>query len=772
MKDEATSAVIGYGQTLMARVAGGKPAKDPPWVASFLALLTGSADGPVPAAPLRSILTLVDLAGETAAPGYLLPVAVSTEPVDEVWGQKLSDPAGERAEGGQETAVNRGWRLNPVGLATAAAASRQPLYAEFIQAGGEGERSFQRFFHLMRKYASTLPNTYGEAGVSLFEQWKMVAALVQISDSTDKTPKALGLVGGDIPGIQRTINLVTSKGAAKAMRGRSAFIQLLGFALVQRLLSELDLCEANVVYDAGGNFVLLTGWNEDLPRQVADVSMAVNEVLLAGVGQGKARFDGFHGDLAVALGVAPLPIGALSAADQVVDASGKIESLWQQHEKLVKDAVARAKERPFGDLAQASDDGWRQLFEPEPSETDEFCAVCRRQRRKDERFVPLDADAPEDISVRATQQCPECDGFKQLAEGLGRGAHLMIDEQEPAEVAGWQRALHVVSGRWYSIGDDKSMGDVSLALDLDGFPKERVDGFKLLAHTTPRTGKIIKPNDVLAEASQGGTKRLGVLRMDVDDLGNLVVHGLPVRSPMATAELSAVLERFFAGWLDRICQRVDERQDLFYVLFAGGDDLLVLGPWSYMPLLALEIRDDFAQYTGRHPAIHLSAGIAVVGGKAPLYAAADEAHEALAAAKHLDSGMPQAKNAISFLGRPYHWNDFEVVVDLQQRIAGLVEEQGLPTSLITRLQAIERRFQEDAEKGRGRKGERKSKSGETLQILYGPWMWRQAYAIARLAGAYSQAGEQLYELETDLLDGKIEKLGVAARWAQWLTRKE
>lgn len=191
-----------------------------------------------------------------------------------------------------------------------------------------------------------------------------------------------------------------------------------------------------------------------------------------------------------------------------------------------------------------------------------------------------------------------------------------------------------------------------------------------------------------------------------------------------------------------------------------------------MPELAQAIRNDFAGYTCDHPIIHLSAGIAVVGGKAPLYTAADEAHEALEAAKHLDFGTPNSKNAISFLGRSHHWDAFEVVAKLQQRIFDLVDQQKLPVSLITRLQAIERRYEEDIQNGRGQEGERLAQTGKTIKVFYGPWMWRQAYAIPRLGYSNSASKQDLKQLENDLLDGRIEFLGLAARWAQWRTRKE
>ncbi len=334
-----------------------------------------------------------------------------------------------------------------------------------------------------------------------------------------------------------------------------------------------------------------------------------------------------------------MPIDALRAGSKSsVDGTA---SAWQEAERTIKTAVAAAKARPFGDLALADKEGWQALFAPEPSETDEFCAVCRRQRRSGEAsFAGTDDDAPDDISIGSSSQCPECAGFNQLATSLGRkGARLLRSKsQEPADASKWQLALKAISGYWYEIADERGRGDWTLSLGLDGFPAQEVDGFQLLARTTPLTHTMpptIVPNDELARAGQG-MKRLGILRMDVDDLGDLIVNGLPQRTLMATAELSESLERFFGGWLDRICRRVNGGQNLFYVLFAGGDDLFVIGPWSLMAPLARAINDDFNRYTGDHPAIHLSAGISIVGAKSPLYAAADMAHDALDAAKDLE----------------------------------------------------------------------------------------------------------------------------------------
>jgi len=755
VKQEDAQQLIEYGRWLLAQSCGQATGGPPPWTAAFVRLLGPGAAGSSPGS-LQSILTLIEAGDRKVAPAYTPPV-----PLD------LSEtPDGS-------------WTLFPRAAPDSAQAGRQKLYLSFREAGGDQETGFDRFFHLMRKYSTTLPNTYGEPGVSLFEQWKMVAALVGISGSIDRPPDALGLVGGDIPGIQRVINTVTAKGAAKAMRGRSAFIQLLGHALVGRLLDALDLGPANVVYDAGGNFVLLTGWSDAVAARVTALANEINRVLLVGAGEDPVRFDGFHGDLSVALAAVPLTEGIdalrwdlplLAAPD------GAKVSRWQQADKRLKNSIAAAKARPFGDLAQDSG-GFADLFRPEASETDEFCAVCRRQRRAGEpAFKRLDPEAA--ASLGSNDVCPECRGFNELADDLGHGDRRLVlsyQEPDPSRTVAWQRGLHAIAGRWYSLVEVGRLGQVAgrgyevLALDPQSFPGPGVTGFRWFAHTTPlgEDGRI-KPNDVLAAESQG-IVRLGVLRMDVDNLGDLIVHGLPSRTPMQTAELSQALERFFAGWLDRICARIDGGEDLFYVLFAGGDDLFVLGPWNLMPELALAIRDDFHRYCSEHPAIHLSAGIAVVGEHEPLYRAAGDSHDALSDAKNV--GRDGAKNAITFLGHTVHWDEFAEVVALKDDIVALAEVDGVGNAVITRLLAVERRYRRDRQ--RNRYGTRSKTPQGVDAVYYGPWMWQQTYALARLGrGRDGDVQRRLDALQKRLVDGaQITQLGLAARWAQWLTRK-
>ncbi|MBC8525236.1 MAG: type III-A CRISPR-associated protein Cas10/Csm1, partial [Chlorobium phaeobacteroides] len=85
----------------------------------------------------------------------------------------------------------------------------------------------------------------------------------QILDDTENGYKSSGfsapclLVSGDISGIQDFIFNVPSKGAAKTLKARSFFVQMLADVCVQKIQDTLDLKPANLLYNGGGQFYFL-----------------------------------------------------------------------------------------------------------------------------------------------------------------------------------------------------------------------------------------------------------------------------------------------------------------------------------------------------------------------------------------------------------------------------------------------------------------------------------------------------------------------------------
>lgn len=295
------------------------------------------------------------------------------------------------------------------------ASTAPALGSAFVAHGGAAETDLDRFYFLMQKYASALPCTYGEEGVSLFRQWCMVTALMAITkgQEVDQLPP-LALIGVDLPGIQNMVYTITSRGAGKGVRGRSAFVQLLVSAVVDRLLAELELCRANVIVNGGGNAIILCGKDEKLEQKLADVERSINAILLNGDNH-QRPFAGFKGDLSLALACVDLPASALTYPIQTTtdQNSGQSISLWQKHEKALKEAMSHAKQQPFHSMIM-TDDGFEQLFRPDVAVSDRFCAICRRPEDLKDEFVP-DDELPESGPGIPGAICPECKGFEELA---------------------------------------------------------------------------------------------------------------------------------------------------------------------------------------------------------------------------------------------------------------------------------------------------------------------------------------------------------------------
>ena len=288
----------------------------------------------------------------------------------------------------------------------------------------------------------------------------------------------------------------------------------------------------------------------------------------------------------------------------------------------------------------------------------------------------------------------------------------------------------------------------------------------------------IRTFEQMAQVARG-IKRMGILRMDVDDLGRIMVAGLKSRTMAATSTLSEALESFFAGWLNTICREVNEgyakddvgkdRGDRLYVIYAGGDDLFIVGSWDLMPELAGRIRDDFRAYSGANPDLHISAGITLEGESFPLYQAADRAGKVLDVAKDY-SRSDVKKDAITFLDLTVKWDEWEeevrprleTITELVKKeksngealAAGEAPEAGkAPAALLRVLQNVYAEYEDQLERSIEKLRDRNDPVPEEPQyempLCYGPWMWHEAYALTRMAARMRRAG---YKEEAYLLN--------------------
>lgn len=244
---------------------------------------------------------------------------------------------------------------------------------------------------------------------------------------------------------------------------------------------------------------------------------------------------------------------------------------------------------------------------------------------------------------------------------------------------------HIDRAIVYRLGDTEFLGtEVLEKSQWDGVPVSY--DFKVFRQATAYDEEKTADYDYLANASEG-VKWLGALRMDVDDLGKVFSKDkLKSATISRLATLSASLRLFFEGYVPELCRQFNKKQneDILELIYAGGDDLFLVGGWSALPEVAERIRSEFHQFiTGDH--VTLSGGIAIEHKKYPLYQFAAQSGAAENAAK----GLPE-KNAITFLHKPMTWTDFNVVRDWHQEFlkALRADRDSLPRSVLTRLSQI------------------------------------------------------------------------------------
>lgn len=647
----------------------------------------------------------------------------------------------------------------------------------------------------LREYAWCVPGAYYRSvpDVSLFDHSRTTAALAAcLADLEEERLDALLhgdrrdenlvlLVGGDVSGVQDFIYTITAKGAAKGLRGRSFYLEMLTEAVVRYIVRQLDLPITNLLYAGGGHFYLLAplAAEEQLPRLRRDVSHKL--------------LDHHGGDLYLAL-------GATTASAIDFDRECFTEK-WHS----ISQAMNASKRQRFSEL-QDPELLIGEVFGPVGEGGDEGgeCQVCHYDG-------PVETEHPGTVDERRI--CHLCHSLEQLGTDLREADYLVLGEVPPKDArrTGCREALRAFG---LALGMTAADGSTVLRLPEDvqratllatrdlvgtidvarrlaahvGCPV--APGTRYTVNVTPRVAETEvvnegfqkyresveadqrpKPGDVkpfgLIQQQAQGVRRLGVLRMDVDDLGDLFRWGMAEEGTLSrVASLSFSLSLFFEGWVGRLCRQVnDQGPDKVYAIYSGGDDLFIVGAWDALPGLADRIRRDLGRFAAHNPAIHISGGLTLHGGKYPLYQAARDAERALDTAKdyeRADEGG-HAKDAFHWLGVTVPWEAFDVLAQEKERLVHLVDDLNVNRSLLRTLLSLYDRYRDAVY--------------EHDKPVWGPWMWQGAYTLKRFEDREKdrEAATEIGRIRRQLKDDGfrfIETLGPAARWAELLMRKE
>jgi len=523
------------------------------------------------------------------------------------------------------------------------------------------------------------------------------------------------LIGGDISGIQKFIYSITSKGAAKGLKGRSIYLQLLSRAISKYIVNKLGLSITNILYSAGGRFYILTPSDKNREEIYETIERTLLEI--------------HRGELY--LSVAEIPIRAIDFLD------GNFAKKWDE----LGEKLAEKKKKKFSRILD------KNIFQPY-SEYNEICHVCGQ---------PSDKIIEEDGGVK---KCRLCKSFEELAGKIAgkneiKARYLVEGEPSGKEEEGtwmWNISRFGITYDMVEKLDGKKYSLVCKLNDtnfIDPTSENHTSlGFSFVFQTPLMELKE------MAERSEG-IKRWGVLRGDVDNLGKIFREGLKDNATISRiSTLSSMLSLFFNGYMNVICKKYKGK---VYGIYSGGDDFFIVASWSILPELAQKIYEEFRRFTCYNPNITLSMGISIAPSeKYPIYRIAELSGDALELSKSSLNGTE--KNSITFMGFPVKWDVFNgPLQEFKEELERFIE--GKPKGILHKFYAIYKMY----EKKKMEVGE----DGAKYDMRYARWRWILAYFIARVK-AKNEEKEKMKKLFVE----NIDSAPIVIRWVEYLKRGE
>lgn len=568
---------------------------------------------------------------------------------------------------------------------------------------------FEHFESLFMLYASHIPAA--RAGdvvpdVSLYDHARTTAALataifhyhranntLTIEAVKNYNDNKFLLINGDFAGVQDFIfsKLNSSnKFRSKLLRGRSLSVSLITELAADMLCRRTGLPSTSIVLNAAGKFTVIAANTDDTAKAVASAKDRINSWLIQ-IGFGEIRVN----------------ISTCEASCNDFTRENFVK-LWERLSSLMEkekfsgfdldrhggsfDSYLDSFENVSGHPAVCSlcgkrpalKDGGKYLRDSGTA----CCRLCRdhiflgtnivKKSRLLVTTIDADVGGPEEKLMEPVFGEYQICFLKEDASRLAESGQLLKDwnvDSGPESMLKSPVAVKCISGYVprYTAADEHD----ERILSLRKSDKKNIEAIEQILEGEPRSLNFIASmaKTVIDSGKQRGVEALGVLKADVDYLGLLMTHGLPARrftiSRLAT--LSRQLNYFFAVFLPELL-KTDERFQNVYTVFAGGDDLFLIGPWNKIVELSLFLTGCFTDYVAHNKEVHFSAGISIHKPQTPINAMA------VAAEKALEKSKSDGRNRLTVFDVSLTWDEVRQLVEVEKAL-----EEWLDKNFISRV---------------------------------------------------------------------------------------
>ena len=531
--------------------------------------------------------------------------------------------------------------------------------------------SVDRILPILEKYLTFVSSFTKEGNViSLYDHMRMTSAIAlamfragctadDVKKGRCRKEKFFLLIEGDFSGIQDFIYSVSGKGTLKYLRARSSFLEILSWDVVLEILTRLGLTRANVIFNAGGHFLIIAQNTEEARRKLEGIRREVVRWL----------WESFHGKIYLAIEWISI------RGDDFRRVDGR--NLFFEARMKLKEKLNIRKLKRFSELEE-NFLGYR-----EAAGRLEECQVCGKEEEPS-KLIELK------LGEEPSRVCPTCYTLFYLGEKLPKAVSLL--RMPKGECRNYlKEKLDMIEGPFsvFVVIEKNKENEINRLLDCRPThilvknslnPKKAPTGIKFVPYFVADYYKKIGKEGSVASfdelaGSSLGAKRLGVIKGDVDHLGLFFRNA---DSPSKLATISRFIDYFFKVYLNGIIKgRFNKiiREQLtngkslpslspwksepnIVVIYSGGDDFFIVGSWNEAFELAFMIREAFRKYTG--DSLTLSVGFGIFDERIPIYRFASEI------SRRLEISKDEGRNRIFVIDRraprgfelSYKWDDY------------------------------------------------------------------------------------------------------------------
>ena len=545
------------------------------------------------------------------------------------------------------------------------------------------KNNFNTILALLKKYASTI--CYND-DISLFEHLKITNALsncLYLNYNQDIDENPFLIINGDISGIQNFIYKISGikksqTGISRRLRGRSIFVTLFSESISDKIISELNLDSTNILFCSGGRFTIIVPNTKENLKKINDIEDEINKEFL----------ESFNIDLCLILASCDVSFDDLKDYNKISLKSSRL--------------LSKKKKNKFINQLDV-------LFNEENGDVNGLCKYCGNKIK--ENF-----DDSEGI-------CDRCKMQFNLGKSVANAKYMVTYKRFASSrknifglnyefFKSKEEVIDFVNSRsFYNDYHIYKLNDTNFLDSMNEIfiPDVSFD-FKFLGNTVPNITNDFSNSDNLLSFEHlslisKGSNYIGVLKMDVDNLGEIFYKGFNQKNNQLNvfriSSLSFFLDLFFLGLINEIAKNFkiysdcgSFKEDFFefdlmfedavktvykpknnfevpmeleqfststiYINYSGGDDLLVVGPYDDIIEFSILFRDKFKQWTGWNSSINISAGIGIYNHTFPIGNAAVQVENILNRSKSC------GKDKITLFNQTLSWDDMGEIIGFKR----------------------------------------------------------------------------------------------------------